>query len=341
MNVSTSIKNQRGQYTILKDLSRDHHCLVRREVDDAFLIASLFDLGAKPETRYLAAIMGREWGPEMVNNLLNHENLISVAGGMVDFEVSSDVEGRCFLLWDCCDAGSLDNMLQHPPVAPTDTGFLPESLCWHVLLSVLRALCWLHEGQRVDWSFDQTGNSDPFSGSGRSDAEEDEMKVRYTTTSYYTERIPWIPIQHGSISPANIHFQYPRRSETYGPCKLGNLEHCVVGHDISNDEPDLVALGRVLWRMMTGGHERLWNRCTYTHSWFRLDGCSDCGSASGPSGEEPNDYTRGLKLVVLTLLNSATFGTTTEECMVKALRAYSAWRKDSPDGQLYSDINDR
>ncbi|OTA62445.1 hypothetical protein K449DRAFT_434114 [Hypoxylon sp. EC38] len=76
------------------------------------------------------------------------------------------------------------------------SGFLPESFCWHVLVSVLKALAWLHNGSRdvelIDGQPMMLPNAD------------------------------WEPMLHRNITPANIFLMHPRRDEWYGKCKLGN-----------------------------------------------------------------------------------------------------------------------
>ncbi|KAI1482148.1 hypothetical protein F4774DRAFT_332460 [Daldinia eschscholtzii] len=187
---------------------------------------------------------------EKVTAILNHDNLICLRDC---FSVakqtpgSRDYEKRTFLVWDNCDAGTLENLLveeydkytldqetnkststssaekseatssdkksvsssktnekSNPDTPMTDTHetdapkkFLPESLCWHVLISVLKALAWLHDGS--------------------------PELVAVGPGKYGMNPTPdWNPALHRDITPANIHFQQPRRNETYGQCKLGN-----------------------------------------------------------------------------------------------------------------------
>ncbi|KAI1454463.1 hypothetical protein F4805DRAFT_322856 [Annulohypoxylon moriforme] len=88
----------------------------------------------------------------------------------------------------------------------TENLFLPESLCWHVLVSVMRALAWLHEGTTLAQSKE----------SGR---------------VTYTPNVDWEPILHRNIVPENIFFMHPRRNEWYGSCKLGNYCNAFIsGH---------------------------------------------------------------------------------------------------------------
>ncbi|KAI0120528.1 hypothetical protein F4776DRAFT_632985 [Hypoxylon sp. NC0597] len=91
--------------------------------------------------------------------------------------------------------------------------FLPESFCWHVLISVLKALAWLHNGSR--------------------DVEVVEGRPAMLPNP------DWEPMLHRNITPANIFLMYPRRDEWYGKCKLGNYGRLnISSHNNGNqDEP--------------------------------------------------------------------------------------------------------
>ncbi|KAI1416599.1 hypothetical protein F5Y13DRAFT_205439 [Hypoxylon sp. FL1857] len=92
---------------------------------------------------------------------------------------------------------------EYRPIKPEE--FLPESFCWHVLISVLKALAWLHNGSR-----DITMNN------GRIVMQINE---------------DWQPMLHRNITPTNIFLAHPRRDEWYGSCKLGNYERLYIsGH---------------------------------------------------------------------------------------------------------------
>lgn len=160
--------------------------------------------------------------------LLSHENLVC----LIDiFHVRKTNFGgpysreRWYALWDFCDAGNLGNLLTptpdpSEPPAPADTKpaktkHLPESLCWHVLTSVLKALAWLHDGtttletnRQLNYQVEM-GGRDP----------------------------DWQPILHRNITPENIFFMHPKRGEAYGICKLGNFaESFITGHKAINAE---------------------------------------------------------------------------------------------------------
>ncbi|KAK2061026.1 hypothetical protein LY76DRAFT_603608 [Colletotrichum caudatum] len=140
-----------------------------------------------------------------VSYILNHENIISLAGYLRQQPIHPRVDAtEDYLVWDICDGGTLENLLANPD-ADTDPGcFLPESICWHVLVSIMRALVWLHDGyrQEVNW----------VSG-----------ERRWTKTD-----AEWMPILHRGISAQTVFFQHSRGRETYGVCKLGKFGNAFV-----------------------------------------------------------------------------------------------------------------
>lgn len=173
--------------------------------------------------------------------LLNHPNLISYNGSVPlnpfdtvkrrdDQSGATRPRGRVLTLWDYCDAGSLrgfmDRTLVKQVVRPDHilddapnmvAKWLPESLCWHVATSVLRALAWLHEGHRQEDTIEARGDGSVVRGSKvqtRLDREEE-----------------WLSVLHRGVTTHNIYFQHPKATETYGLCKLGNYSKVYVsGH---------------------------------------------------------------------------------------------------------------
>ncbi|KAI2636724.1 hypothetical protein GGS21DRAFT_512910 [Xylaria nigripes] len=163
---------------------------------------------------------------QRVEMILNHPNLVCLVDHFALQQSNSGRLGRdrWFMVWDYCDAGNLGNLLVPSQPRPQDRAltpqpryededvamhdapsnsrnkskFLPESLCWHVLTSVLKALAWLHDGVR---DIVQT--------------EDGVWERRY-------EDLDWQPMLHRDISPQNIFMGHPRRREWYGPVKLGN-----------------------------------------------------------------------------------------------------------------------
>ncbi|KAI1380313.1 hypothetical protein F4677DRAFT_406405 [Hypoxylon crocopeplum] len=196
-----------------------------------------------------------------MGRILNHPNLIALTGW---FHVQrSDAGGkfktRHYAVWDFCDAGTLGNLLVlEPPPVPVGnelyfdedterdieervnvdmglnpdgterevsyTTWLPESLCWHVLVSILKALAWLHDGAPAVLPDGHDGwemNPDP----------------------------DWEPILHRNITPNNIFLCYPRRDEWYGSCKLGDYSKLYISNHHNGYETDTTAerlLGKAL-----------------------------------------------------------------------------------------------
>ncbi|KAL0941885.1 G2-specific serine threonine protein kinase [Colletotrichum truncatum] len=135
-----------------------------------------------------------------VSHILNHENIISLAGYLRQQPFHSQVQAtEDYLIWDICDAGNLELLFADRHSEREPDCFLPESLCWHVLTSILRALVWLHDGhrQQVNW---ETG------------------EVQWVRTD-----MEWMPILHRGISGQSVFFQHSRGQETYGVCKLGKF----------------------------------------------------------------------------------------------------------------------
>ncbi|KAI0450933.1 hypothetical protein F5B21DRAFT_507703 [Xylaria acuta] len=167
---------------------------------------------------------------EQVKTILNHPNLVSLVDCFALQFSNSGKGGReqWFTVWDYCDAGNIGNLLvpavprpqDHDPSEIFDEDddlefqyeyrapkFLPESFCWHVLTSVLRALMWLHDGVR------------------------DVRVAKNHTWQRVYENLDWQPMLHRNIHPQNIFIGYPRRKEWYGPVKLGNYGRLYVsGH---------------------------------------------------------------------------------------------------------------
>ena len=147
-----------------------------------------------------------------MNDLLDHENLV----GMWDY-TGFDGEGQQKeTTWVFNDAGTLNRLIlskRRParlPTVSTHEG-LPESLIWHTLISLLKAVLWLHCGQHG------------YREKGR--------------------RRNWTPVIHNFINPANIFYSHPlagvrARTGPYGTCRLGNFSRCVTLQSILDPEGD-------------------------------------------------------------------------------------------------------
>ncbi|KUJ12337.1 kinase-like protein [Mollisia scopiformis] len=151
-----------------------------------------------------------------ISRILNHPNIISLVdivhksgeeGSNQNFGAFSDIT-----IWEDMNAGSLAYLL--PPVNnyPTfsdETAWhnlaaqnfrrfsLPESLCWHVLKSMCRALLWLHFGIK---------------------------ETPGIPGEYRPHDDDWQPILIMDVSPPQIWFKRARFGEMYGECKLGGFQ---------------------------------------------------------------------------------------------------------------------
>lgn len=214
-------ESRQHDFNIVKSLG-DNYYIVQRTSDGTQLLGHPWEIH---ETDPASSALMERGAKTAVSNVLNHPNLINPIETQVDYPfrgTSTQVASQQnMLLWDFCDAGTLETLLKEPPVGYVRDlvtqrvkHFLPEGLCWHVALSMLKALAWLHEGHReedyVEWTAAGTA----------------ERATRSRTLDP-----DWMPILHRDIRPGNIFFQHPRGTETYGLCKLGNFHKCFVsGH---------------------------------------------------------------------------------------------------------------
>ncbi|MCJ1461555.1 hypothetical protein MMC07_000152, partial [Pseudocyphellaria aurata] len=128
---------------------------------------------------------------EMLLWLLNHPNLVSLVAVVQDANVGSTA--KSYAVWEDCNRGTLNRLLWHG--AGQAQIELPESICWHVLDGISKALLWLHYGRK---------HAFPYA----SDMSHDDG---------------WQPITITEITPANIYFTASRGNETYGDVKLGGF----------------------------------------------------------------------------------------------------------------------
>ncbi|OIW25240.1 hypothetical protein CONLIGDRAFT_685099 [Coniochaeta ligniaria NRRL 30616] len=200
---------QHPEYVLEKQVNDTLH-FVRRAADGVRYLAKEYNARDYPELLHL-----REEKPddkiiafEAAARVLNHENLISIVKPIRPV-VDRAKDNEFLLVYEFCADGNLQQLFDKPPmeVVP-DYGFLPEGLVWHVALSMLRALAFLHEGWR-----------EKILLSG-----DDDTVIR----RWYCPDDDWMPIIHRSIRPENIHFQARKGKETYGLCKLGDFGRCVV-----------------------------------------------------------------------------------------------------------------
>lgn len=221
------------EFAVVKEVD-DRHVLLRRIEGGELFLGQAFDLAhAGDGAAETVAKLLRRNTQQAVSQILNHENLVSMVAVLTNYPLqggsdpndAADDGGERVLVWDYCDAGSLRTLFDHPPFprpGPHNASleWLPESLCWHVLTGVLRALAWLHEG----WREEADGACSAGTGGGGTAVPQGQRARRVLDRD-------WMPVLHRRIRPENVFFQQPRGVETYGMCKLGDFSACVVsGH---------------------------------------------------------------------------------------------------------------
>ncbi|KLU86588.1 hypothetical protein MAPG_05600, partial [Magnaporthiopsis poae ATCC 64411] len=122
MSSSTRNTQPSGDLAIIKHLTDRKgygKVLVRRESDGEVLLGETLEGEGKPAR--IKAVVDSGFS-EMIQNLLNHENLVSMAGfvSTTDPEAPGGGPGKTtrYLVWDYCDAGTLEMLLRDPPVPP-------------------------------------------------------------------------------------------------------------------------------------------------------------------------------------------------------------------------------
>ncbi|KAI9151842.1 hypothetical protein HJFPF1_09053 [Paramyrothecium foliicola] len=154
-----------------------------------------------------------------MTQILNHENIVSLVGYIKHERLEAQhvhtEKQHQWAVWEFCDAGNLDFLFStNPQPEARNQRYLPESLCWHVLRSLLRAVVFLHDGKRR--AFDHDG------------------KLR----SWVSLDADWNPILHRALEPTNVFFQHPRGRETYGPCKLGHFTDAAMTNHVLDTAED-------------------------------------------------------------------------------------------------------
>ncbi|KAK4201559.1 hypothetical protein QBC40DRAFT_264123 [Triangularia verruculosa] len=242
-------------YQLIKPLGNDRF-LIRRKSDGLPLLGHSWREYYQPSESPVHELVKRGAGAAAAA-ILNHENLVSLRGEVANFLPADlpDQRGnsekylvkQVLLLWDFCDGGSLESFLEQSeselgPLAMRAKGeFMPESFCWHVLTSLLRALQWLHEGVRetygvVELDREQYGPGyvDHPGQRGRAGrvrvVNKPSLPVDEKEAGWKRDRKDedWMPILHRDIRPSKIFLQHPRGTETYGQVKLGDFRYCAV-----------------------------------------------------------------------------------------------------------------
>ncbi|KAI3396174.1 hypothetical protein diail_377 [Diaporthe ilicicola] len=351
----------RHDYNIQKRLD-DNVYIVRRRSDHVQFLGSRWD-GSTVSPAFSGLLDRGAKGA--LSSLLNHPNLINYTESVADNVLcgrgtGTAVSSQRMLLWDFCDAGTLQNLLSaHPVTARTASPdsqevvqFLPEGLCWHVLTSVLKSLSWLHEGHRDDVRL--------VCPSGRREFDD------------WLSDPDWLPVLHRDIRADNIFFQHPRGIETYGLCKLGNYGSCAVSNHVndhfvgqvvsatrgdesldtmranmaSNDmlsieadkrpytkATELFQLGRIVYEMMS------------TKKVPDPEGADAAAFDRQRDIDVLTGYSTNLRDTVRLLLASYrgpcnSNAETTGAMYSRARLAYTQWKSDTPDGKLHRDLVD-
>lgn len=154
-----------------------------------------------------------------LSRILNHPNIV----GLVDIIHTDSLAGSTkhagitanTAVYEDMNQGSLDLILPNPENYPKFTDLaawrahatpnpnrfsLPESLCWHVLSNINKALLWLHTG----------------------------VKQTDTKDDWQKHDDDWQPILIRDVSPKQIWFKRTGGGATYGQCKLGGFGKAVV-----------------------------------------------------------------------------------------------------------------
>jgi serine/threonine protein kinase len=182
--------------------------------------------------RFNLATEDNDHNNDVLRDVVRHENIVdfyhveandimAAEDGLEDVDYDhNDPPEYIPHFTDICTLQELINESRKPPGIPTSkhSAGLTEGLVWHVMLSVLRALAYLHTGQKV-----HPTKRDPPPG--------------------------WMPIVHNGIRPENIIFEHPISKHSkhlvfrFGACRLGNFARCVVlptaGEFGSEDPEDL------------------------------------------------------------------------------------------------------
>ncbi|KAL7900150.1 kinase-like domain-containing protein [Trichoderma sp. SZMC 28014] len=286
-----------------------------------------------------------------IAQIFNHENIISIAGSIKTHSVANSSERAHleeYIVWDYCDASNLSALFHSKPCESTEF-YLPESLCWHVLTSLLNAITYLHDGKRL---FLDT------------EASEGGAKIWASVDQ------DWLPILHRAIEPRNIFFQQPRGIETYGMCKLGNFEHAVVtnhvitpnGEDVTDEHVEVgraIAPYRGIKALDTTRQQLLESAETFTSEnrpYTVADELFSIGSVTFTmmTGRQPTintdsylataQYSDELKDTVRYLLDFSTSSKTRVNSVLPTTMAvmeqYQQWKLHSEEGKLYKDIED-
>ncbi|KAJ0119771.1 hypothetical protein J7T55_013975 [Diaporthe amygdali] len=371
------LTQQRHAYSIQKRLD-DNVYVVRHNSDNAQYLGSRWDASVVDPAFSDLLDRGTKGA---LGSLLNHPNLINYTETVADHLIHGRCSGETvssqrMLLWDFCEAGTLQNLFNQHPVLPQTQTVTNQD--WVAALDALDAddkdgrdavnaqiprtrqlaLSWLHEGHRDDTRISVVGT-----------------QSRRVTDDWKSDE-DWLPILHRDIRPDNIFFQHPKGTETYGLCKLGNYSNCVVSNHVNEryvgqvvsatrgdlslntmranmavadpllleadarpytKATELFQLGRIVYEMMS------------TKKVPDPDARDDQGNplpfCRQGDIEVLTGYSSGLRQTVRNLLASYRGPCTgsrelTSEVLIQARKAYLDWKSDTRDGKLHRDLVD-
>jgi serine/threonine protein kinase len=289
-----------------------------------------------------------------ISRILNHPHIISLvdiqpitalAGSVSESGPNADIT-----VWEDMNAGTLAYLLPDLSDLPDfndEAGWhafcsvdlcrpsLPESLCWHVLVSISKALLWLHHGVK---------------------------ETEGIRGEYMSHDDDWHAILIRDISPGQIWFKKARgRSnnfgpETYGECKLGGFQWAkvtglvgaavAVAARVENASriktmfwapeiykctspwlraSEIWSLGAVLYMMMTGTPPPR----VYDYAW-QISRMNDKG------------FSPWLRDIVGAMLDPRISNRPDAlELVGRAENGWAAWRANTKEGREYVDIRDR
>lgn len=123
-----------------------------------------------------------------------HDNLVAI-------ETTVDpADPGHITAWESYEGDSLDNILLANQArrtrASSNTQGLPETLVWHILISLLKAVVYLH------------------TGAGSNNEQQ--------------QQADWMPMVHNAIDPSNIYVGRPTNDQSDIHCKLGGFSNCTV-----------------------------------------------------------------------------------------------------------------